>query len=132
MKITRAGSQPSGKGPEDWFTGAVRIDPMFDANNARRAAAASVTFEPGARTAWHTHPLGQTLIITAGCGWVQRDSGPIEEVRPGDIVWFEPNEKHWHGATVNNAMTHIAIQENLNGKVVEWLEKVTEEQYRPM
>lgn len=132
MKITRAGSQPSGKGPEDWFTGAVRIDPLFDANNARRAAAASVTFEPGARTAWHTHPLGQTLIITAGCGWVQRDSGPIEEVRPGDIVWFEPNEKHWHGATVNNAMTHIAIQENLNGKVVEWLEKVTEEQYRPM
>lgn len=129
MEITRIGSKPSGKGPSDWFTGAVRIDPLFDANEARRAASAIVTFEPGARTAWHTHPLGQTLIITAGVGWVQKQDGPIEEVRPGDVVWFEPNEKHWHGATATNGMTHIAIQENLNGKVVEWMEKVTDEQY---
>jgi quercetin dioxygenase-like cupin family protein len=129
MEITRVGSKPSGKGPEDWFTGAVSIDPLFNPNDARRGAAASVTFEPGARTAWHTHPLGQTLIITAGCGWVQKEDGPIEEVHPGDVVWFEPNEKHWHGATTTNGMTHIAIQENLNGKVVEWLEKVTDEQY---
>ncbi|HEV8283878.1 MAG TPA: cupin domain-containing protein [Chitinophagaceae bacterium] len=129
MEITRVGSKPSGKGPEDWFTGAVRIEPLFDANDARRGAAASVTFEPGARTAWHTHPLGQTLIITSGCGWVQREGGPIEEVHPGDVVWFAPNEKHWHGATATNGMTHIAIQENLNGKVVEWMEKVSEEQY---
>jgi quercetin dioxygenase-like cupin family protein len=130
MEITRIGSQPSAKGPEDWFTGDVRIDPLFAANVARRGAAASVTFEPGARTAWHTHPLGQTLIITAGCGWVQREGGPIEEVHPGDVVWIEPNEKHWHGATATNGMTHIAIQENLNGKVVDWMEKVTDEQYR--
>jgi quercetin dioxygenase-like cupin family protein len=129
MEITRVGSKPSGKGPEDWFTGAVRIDPLFDANNARRSAAASVTFEPGARTAWHTHPLGQTLIITSGCGLVQREDGSIEKVYPGDVIWFEPNEKHWHGATASNGMSHIAIQENLNGKVVDWLEKVTEEQY---
>ena len=129
MKITRIGSQPSSKGPEDWFTGAVRIDPLFQPNDARRAAAALVTFEPGARTAWHTHPLGQTLIITAGCGWVQREGGAVDEVHPGDIVWFEPNEKHWHGATANNGMTHIAIQENLNGKVVDWMEKVSDEQY---
>ncbi len=129
MEITKLGSQPSGKGPEDWFTGAVRIDPLFGANDARRGAAASVTFEPGARTAWHTHPLGQTLIITAGCGWVQREGGQVEEVHPGDVVWFEPNEKHWHGATATNGMTHIAIQENLNGKVVDWMEKVSEEQY---
>lgn len=129
MEITKVGSKPSAKGPEDWFTGAVRIDPLFDANEARRGAAASVTFEPGARTAWHTHPLGQTLIVTAGCGWVQREGGPIEEIHPGDVVWFAPNEKHWHGATAANGMTHIAIQENLNGKVVEWMEKVTEEQY---
>jgi quercetin dioxygenase-like cupin family protein len=129
MEITRIGSQPSGKGPEDWFTGAVRMDPLFGANDTRRGAAASVTFEPGARTAWHTHPLGQTLIITAGCGWVQRKGGPVEEVHPGDVVWFEPNEKHWHGATANNGMTHIAIQENLNGKLVEWLEKVSDEEY---
>ena len=129
MEITRIGTQPSGKGPEDWFTGVVRIDPLFQANEARRGAAASVTFEPGARTAWHTHPLGQTLIVTAGCGRVQREGGSIEKIHPGDVVWFEPNEKHWHGATSTTAMTHIAIQENLNGKVVEWLEKVTDEQY---
>lgn len=129
MQITRTGTQPSYKGPEDWFTGAVRVDPLFDANDARRGAAATVTFEPGARTAWHTHPLGQTLIITAGCGWVQREAGEIEEVHPGDVVWFEPNEKHWHGATATNGMSHIAIQENLNGHVVDWMEKVTEEQY---
>lgn len=130
MEITRIGSQPSAKGPEDWFTGAVRIDPLFAANNARRGAAASVTFEPGARTAWHTHPLGQTLIVTAGCGWVQREGGPVQEIRPGDVVWFEPNEKHWHGATATTGMTHIAIQENLNGKVVDWMEKVSDEQYQ--
>ncbi|MBO9570898.1 MAG: cupin domain-containing protein [Chitinophagaceae bacterium] len=129
MEITRAGSSPSGKGPADWFTGEVRIDPLFNANEVRRAAAASVTFEPGARTAWHTHPLGQTLIVTAGAGWIQREGGPVEKIFPGDVVWFEANEKHWHGATATNGMTHIAIQENLNGKVVEWLEKVTEEQY---
>lgn len=130
MEITRIGSQPSGKGPEDWFSGAVRIDPLFQPNEARRGAAASVTFEPGARTAWHTHPLGQTLIITAGCGWVQREGGSVEEVHPGDVVWFEPHEKHWHGATLTTGMTHIAIQENLNGKVVEWMEKVRDEQYK--
>jgi len=129
MKITRIGSQPSAKGPEEWFTGAVRIDALFQPNESRRAAAASVTFEPGARTAWHTHPLGQTLIITFGKGWVQREGDAIEEVHPGDIVWFEANEKHWHGATSTNGMTHIAIQENLNGKVVEWLEKVSDGQY---
>jgi quercetin dioxygenase-like cupin family protein len=129
MEITRIGSQPSGKGPQDWFTGTVRIDPLFAANDARRGAAASVTFEPGARTAWHTHPLGQTLIVTAGCGWAQREGGPVEEIHPGDIVWFSPGEKHWHGATSTNGMTHIAIQENLNGKVVDWMEKVSDEQY---
>ena len=129
MEITRIGSQPSSKGPEDWFAGAVRIDPLFQANDARRVAAAGVTFEPGARTAWHTHPLGQTLIVTAGCGWVQREGGPVEGIHPGDVVWFEPNEKHWHGATAINGMTHIAIQENLNGKVVDWMEKVSDEQY---
>ena len=129
MIITRTGSQPSTKGPEDWFTGAVRIDPLFNANEARRGAAATVTFEPGARTAWHTHPLGQTLIILSGCGWVQREGGPVEEVHPGDVVWFEPNEKHWHGAAATNGMSHIAIQENLNGNVVNWMEKVTDEQY---
>jgi quercetin dioxygenase-like cupin family protein len=129
MEITRIGSKPSVKGPEDWFTGAVRIDFLFDANDARRAAAATVIFEPGARTAWHTHPLGQTLIITSGCGWVQKEGGPVEEVHPGDIVWFAPGEKHWHGATAANGMTHIAIQENLDGKMVEWMEKVSEEQY---
>lgn len=130
MEITRLGAKPSIKGPEDWFTGAVRIDSLFDANESRRGASANVTFEPGARTAWHTHPLGQTLIITFGIGWVQREGGPVEEVHPGDVVWFEPNEKHWHGASATNAMSHIAIQENLNGKVVDWLEKVTDQQYK--
>jgi len=130
MNITKVGSVNSYKGPEDWFTGAVRVDPLFDANNARRAAASSVTFEPGARTAWHTHPLGQTLIVTAGCGWVQKEGGPVEEIHPGDVVWFEPDEKHWHGAKATTGMTHIAIYENLNGKVVDWMEKVTDEQYK--
>ncbi|HZE13939.1 MAG TPA: cupin domain-containing protein [Chthoniobacterales bacterium] len=129
MKIQRSGSQPSSKGPADWFTGAVRVDPLFSANAPARAAAASVTFEPGARTAWHTHPLGQTLIITAGAGRVQREGGAIEEIRPGDVVQFAPGEKHWHGAAPTTAMTHIAIQEALDGKVVEWMEKVTDEQY---
>lgn len=130
MEIIKAGSQPSGKGPEDWFTGSVRIDPLFQPNESRRAAGAVVTFEPGARTAWHTHPLGQTLIVTAGCGWVQREGGTVEEIYPGDIIWFDANEKHWHGATAANGMTHIAIQENLNGKVVDWMEKVTDEEYK--
>ena len=129
MDITRNGSQPSGRGPSDWFTGTVRIDPLFGANDARRGAAASVTFEPGARTAWHTHPLGQTLIVTAGLGLVQREGGPVEQIRPGDVVWFPPGEKHWHGASAKTAMTHIAIQENLDGKVVDWREHVTDEQY---
>ena len=129
MQITRIGSKPSVKGPEDWFTGSVRIDSLFDPNEARRSASVTVTFEPGARTAWHTHPLGQTLIITTGIGWVQKKGEEIVEVHPGDVVWFEPDEKHWHGATSTNGMSHIAIQENLNGKVVEWMEKVTEEEY---
>ena len=129
MEITKIGSKPSRKGSADWFTGDVRIDPLFDPNDARRAAAATVTFEPGARTAWHTHPLGQTLIITAGCGWVQREGSPVDEVHPGDVIWIEPNEKHWHGATATNGMTHIAIHENLNGKTVDWMEKVTDQQY---
>ena len=130
MDITRIGSQPSGRGPGDWFTGTVRIDPLFQPKAPARAAGASVTFEPGARTAWHTHPLGQTLIITTGCGWVQQEGGPVEEVRPGDVVWFPPGVKHWHGATATTAMTHIAIQEGLDGKVVDWLEQVSDEQYR--
>jgi quercetin dioxygenase-like cupin family protein len=130
MEIIRIGSQPSGKGPEDWFTGAVRVDPLFQPNEHRRAAASTVTFEPGARTAWHTHPLGQTLIVIAGLGWVQKKGGPVEEIHPGDIVWFAPEEKHWHGASPTVAMTHIAIQEQLNGKVVDWMEKVTDEQYK--
>jgi len=129
MEIKRIGSQPSSKGPADWFSGTVRIDPLFQANAPARAAGASVTFEPGARTAWHTHPLGQTLIVTSGCGWAQRAGGAIEEIRPGDVVWFPPGEKHWHGATATTAMTHIAIQEALDGKVVEWMEKVSDEQY---
>ncbi len=129
MDITRVGSQASAKGPADWFTGAVRIDTLFRSKAPARAAGASVTFEPGARTAWHTHPLGQTLIITAGCGWVQREGAPVEEVHPGDVVWFPPGEKHWHGATPTTAMTHIAIQEALEGKVVDWLEHVGDEQY---
>lgn len=130
MEITRVGSRASAKGPEDWFSGSVRIDPLFDPNNSRRAAAAVVTFEPGARTAWHTHPLGQTLIITSGSGWVQKEHGPVEVVFPGDVVWFEANEKHWHGATATTAMTYIAIQESLNGIVVDWMEKVTDEDYK--
>jgi quercetin dioxygenase-like cupin family protein len=127
MEIKRVGSQPSAKGPAEYFTGTVRVDPLFQAPDPAFVSGANVTFEPGARTAWHTHPLGQTLIITAGAGWVQREAGPIEEVHPGDVVWFPPHEKHWHGATPT---THIAIQEKLDGKVVDWLEKVTNEQYR--
>ena len=130
MEIKRNGSQASAKGPADWFTGTVRIDPLFQANAPARAAGANVTFEPGARTAWHTHPVGQTLIVTFGVGWAQREGGPIEEIRPGDVVWFPPGLKHWHGATPTNAMTHIAIQEHLEGKVVDWMEKVSDEQYR--
>ncbi len=131
MEIIRIGAQPSNKGPADWFTGQVRIDPLFSPNAARRSAAASVTFEPGARTAWHTHPLGQTLIVTAGLGLVQREGGPVEEIRPGDIIWFEPGERHWHGASPTVAMTHIAIQESLDGKVVDWMEHVSDNQYQP-
>jgi quercetin dioxygenase-like cupin family protein len=130
MEIQRAGSKPSEKGPSDWFTGTVWLDRLFERNDPARVAGASVTFEPGARTAWHTHPLGQTLVVTAGCGWVQRAGGPVEEIRPGDVVWFAPGEKHWHGATATTAMTHLAIQEKLDGKVVEWMEKVSDEQYR--
>jgi len=130
MKITRVGSQPSAKGPSDWFTGTVRIDQPFQTSDPARVAGAIVTFEPGARTAWHTHPLGQTLIVTAGCGWAQREGGPVEEIRPGDVIWFEPGEKHWHGATPATAVTHIAIQEKLDGKAVDWLEKVSDEQYQ--
>jgi quercetin dioxygenase-like cupin family protein len=130
MEIKRIGSQPSGKGPSDWFTGTVRIDPLFDRSEPARVSGASVTFEPGARTAWHTHPLGQTLIVTAGSGRAQREGGPVEEIRPGDVIWFAPGEKHWHGASATTAMTHIAIQEKLNGKPVDWLEKVSDEQYR--
>ncbi|MBB5714849.1 (R)-mandelonitrile lyase [Sphingomonas aerophila] len=129
MDIKRAGSQASQPGPADWFTGTVRIDPLFSAPAPARVAGAAVTFEPGARTAWHTHPLGQTLIVTAGVGRIQREGCPIEEIRPGDTVWFAPNEKHWHGASPSVAMTHIAIQEQLDGKAVEWLEKVSDAQY---
>jgi quercetin dioxygenase-like cupin family protein len=130
MEIKRNGSQPSRKGPAEYFTGAVRVDPLFQAPEPARAGGGHVTFEPGARTAWHTHPLGQTLIITSGCGWVQREGGPIEEVRPGDVVWFPPSLRHWHGATPTTAMTHIAIAESLGGKNVDWREKVSDEQYR--
>lgn len=130
MDIKRSGAQPSGKGPADWFTGTVRIDPLFQAPAPARAAGASVTFEPGARTAWHTHPLGQTLFVTAGCGLAQRWGGPVEIIRPGDVVWFPPGEKHWHGAAPTTAMTHIAIQERLDGKAVDWLEHVSDEQYQ--
>ncbi|TIM65697.1 MAG: cupin domain-containing protein [Mesorhizobium sp.] len=130
MKITRVGSQPSGPGPADYFTGAVRIDPLFQASEPARVGGASVTFEPGARTAWHTHPLGQTLIVTAGLGWVQREGAPVEEIRPGDVVWIPPGVKHWHGASATTAMTHLAIQESLDGKPVEWLEKVSDGEYR--
>ena len=129
MEIKRSGSQPSAKGPAEWFTGTVRIDPLFDAPLPARANGASVTFEPGARTAWHTHPLGQTLIVTSGAGRAQRWGGPVEEIRPGDVIWIPPGEKHWHGAAPTTAMTHIAIQEKLDGKPVDWLEHVTAEQY---
>lgn len=129
MEIKRAGSQPSTKGPADWFTGTVRIDPLFPANASTRAAGNAVTFEPGARTAWHTHPLGQTLIVTAGCGRAQREGGPIEEIRPGDVIVFAPGEKHWHGAAPTTAMTHLAIQEALDGRAVYWLQHVTDAQY---
>ena len=129
MDIQRSGSRPSGKGSAEYFTGAVRIDPQFEAPAPARVRGASVTFEPGARTAWHTHPLGQTLIVTSGRGLAQRWGGPIEEIRPGDVVWFAPGEKHWHGAAPATAMTHIAIQEELDGKVVDWMEQVSDEQY---
>jgi len=130
MELKRNGSQPSSKGPNEYFTGNVRVDPLFEAPAPSRARGASVTFEPGARSAWHTHPLGQTLIVTAGCGWVQSEGSPKIEILPGDVVWCPPNERHWHGATPTTGMTHIAIQEALNGKVVEWMEKVTDEQYK--
>jgi len=130
MEIKRAGSQLSIQGSADWFTGTVRIDPLLQPNAPARTAGARVTFEPGARTAWHTHPLGQTLIVIAGHGRAQHWGGPIEEIRPGDVVWFPPGEKHWHGATATTALTHIAIQETLDGKAVDWLEQVSEEQYR--
>ena len=130
MQITRSGSRPSPKGPADYFTGTVRVDPLFQARDPARVGGGHVTFEPGARTAWHTHPLGQTLIVTSGCGWVQVEGGPIEEIRPGDVVWFPPGEKHWHGATPTTAMTHIAIQRTADGKNVDWLEKVSDEQYQ--
>ena len=129
MEIKRSGSEASRTGPADWFTGSVRIDPLFQAPEPARVTGAYVTFEPSARTAWHTHPLGQTLLITSGLGWVQGEGGAVEEVRPGDVIWFPPGEKHWHGASSATAMTHIAIQELLNGKNVEWLEKVSDEQY---
>jgi quercetin dioxygenase-like cupin family protein len=130
VEIKRVCSRPSGKGPSDYFTGTVRIDPLNQPVEPARAGCALVTFEPGARTAWHTHPFGQTLIVTAGCGWVQRDGGPIEVIRPGDVVWFPAGEKHWHGATATTAMSHIAIQEALNGSPVTWMEKVSDEQYQ--
>jgi quercetin dioxygenase-like cupin family protein len=130
MEIKRNGSQSSYQGPTDWFTGRVRIDPLIQTCTPARVTGASVTFEPGARTAWHTHPLGQTLIVTAGCGRAQREGGPVEEIRPGDVVWFPPGEKHWHGATPTTAMTHVAIQEQLDGKAVDWLEKVSDAQYQ--
>ena len=129
MDIKRNGSRPSGKGPAEYFTGAVRVDPLFEAPEPARVRGAHVTFEPGARTAWHTHPLGQTLIVTSGLGWVQREGARVEEIRPGDVVWFAPGEKHWHGATATTAMSHIAIQEALNGSPVDWMEKVSDEQY---
>jgi quercetin dioxygenase-like cupin family protein len=129
MEIKRNGSRPSGKGSADWFTGNVRMDPLHEAPEPARVFCASVTFEPGARTNWHTHPLGQTLIVVAGCGWAQMEGGQREEIKPGDVVWIPPGEKHWHGATASTAMTHIAIQEQVGGKAVEWMEKVTDEQY---
>ena len=130
MEIKRIDSQPTRKGPAEWFTGSVRIQPIFDSPEPARARGASVTFEPGARTAWHSHPLGQTLIVTSGLGWAQREDGPIEEIRPDDVVWFAPNEKHWHGATPTTKMTHIAIQEALGGKAVDWMEHVSDAEYQ--
>jgi quercetin dioxygenase-like cupin family protein len=130
MEIKRSGSQPSGKGQAVYFTGSVRVDPLFNAPSTARVFGASVTFEPGARTAWHTHPLGQTLIVTAGCGWAQRWGGPVEEIRPGDVIWFSPGEKHWHGATPTTAMTHTAIVEQLDGKSADWMEQVSDKEYR--
>lgn len=130
MNISRNGSKPSVKGPADWFTGTVRMEPLFQPEAPARTAGVLVTFEPGARTAWHTHPLGQTLIITAGLGWVQREGGAVEEVRPGDVVWIPPGEKHWHGATPTTAMSHIGIHEELDGKSADWLEHVADERYR--
>lgn len=129
MEIKKNGTQPSSKGTDEYFTGTVRIDPLFEPPAPARVRGASVTFEPGARTAWHTHPLGQTLIVTSGCGWVQSEGEPKVEIRPGDVVSCPPNQRHWHGATTTTAMTHIAIQEELDGKVVEWMEKVSDEQY---
>ena len=130
MDIKRSGSQPSTTPPAEYFTGTVRLDPLNAPPEPARVAVALVTFEPGARTAWHTHPLGQTLIVTAGCGWTQREGGPVEEIRPGDVVWFPPHEKHWHGASPTTAMSHIAVQEKLDGSPVDWMEKVSDEQYR--
>lgn len=130
MDITRAGATPSSRGPAEYFTGTVRIDPLFSPPEPARAAGALVTFEPGARTAWHTHPLGQTIIVTTGCGWAQREGGPVEVIRPGDVVWFPPGEKHWHGATATTAMSHIAVQEKQDGSPVTWLEQVSDKQYR--
>ena len=130
LEIRKSGTQPSQRGPGEWFTGTVRLDPLFSAPQPARVASTSVTFEPGARTAWHSHPLGQTLVVTAGCGWAQREGGAVEIIRLGDVVWFPPGEKHWHGATVATAMTHIAIQESLDGRAVDWMEPVEEAQYR--
>jgi quercetin dioxygenase-like cupin family protein len=129
MNVRRCGAQPSSKGPAEYFTGTVRIDPLFEAPDPARARGASVTFEPGARSAWHTHPLGQTLIVTSGCGWVQSEGDRKTEIRPGDVVWCPPKEKHWHGAKPTTAMTHIAVQEQLDARAVEWMEKVSDEQY---
>lgn len=129
MDVKKNGTQASNRGPAEWFTGTVRIDPLFDAVEPARTSGAAVTFEPGARTAWHSHPLGQTLVVTAGCGRVQRWGGPIEEIRPGDVISIPPGEKHWHGATPTTAVTHIAIQEQLDGKATDWMEHVSDEQY---
>ncbi|HTM00580.1 MAG TPA: cupin domain-containing protein [Candidatus Omnitrophota bacterium] len=129
MDITRSGAQPSTRGSAEYFTGTVRVDPLFAAKDPARVAATTVTFEPGARTAWHTHPLGQHLVVTSGSGRAQRWGGPIEEIRPGDVVWFPPGEKHWHGAAATTAMTHIAVQEQLGGKTVDWLEPVSDDRY---
>ena len=129
MEIKKSGSQASGKGPEEYFTGTVRVDPLINAPDPARIFGALVTFEPGARTAWHSHPLGQTLIVTAGLGLVQRWGGPVEEIRPGDVVWIAPGEKHWHGASPTTAMSHIAIVEHKDGKSADWMEKVSDEEY---